>query len=119
MLMISEFLVPICVLIGITVWMTLKHMLAAHQDHRQSDIARRGSSCKGRVVAIQRPFMLDACTRLYFDFEPPGAARPLRACHVDRRPPDEARASLPATGSIVTVHYLPDRPRQAVISRLV
>jgi hypothetical protein len=93
--------------------------VAVVQCQRQLEIVRRGASCQGRIVAIQRPFMLDACTRLYFDFVPEGDDRPMRVCHIDRRPPDELRAALPAAGSIVTVCYLPERPQHAIITKLV
>ncbi|MGH8175742.1 MAG: hypothetical protein ACREV5_05730 [Steroidobacter sp.] len=116
--MIGEFILPIGALIAITLWMALRHAFVAHQTSRQSEIARRGATCQGKIVAIQRPFMLDSCTRLYFDFLPAGVEQPLRGCHIDRRAVDELRSSLPAAGSVVTVSYLPDRPRQAVICRL-
>lgn len=117
--MFTELLLPIAALIAITLWLALKHVAAIVRGQQQLEIMRRGTTCEGRVVAIQRPFMTDACTRLYFDFVPAGGDRPLRACHIDRRPPEELRASLPAAGTVVTVRYLPNRPRRAVISKLV
>jgi hypothetical protein len=117
--MFREFYLPVGMLIAITVWMAVRHALAVHHAKRQSEIAHRGASCEGKIVAIQRPFMLDSCTRLYFDFVPPGLTEAVRVCHIDRRPAAEQRPSLPAAGSIVTVRYLPGRPQQAVIGKLV
>lgn len=117
--MFNELLPPVGALIALTLWLALKHVAAIVRGQQQLEIMRRGATCEGRVVAIQRPFMTDACTRLYFDFVPAGGDRPLRACHVDRRPPDQMRASLPPAGTLVTVSYLPNRPQRAVIARLV
>jgi len=115
----EHILLPIVLLIGLLFWLTMKHVVAAHQSLKQTQIATYGLSCEGKVVAIQRPFMLDHCTRLYFDYVPDGSDRPLRACHVDRRAQDVMRASLPAMGATVSVRYLPDRPQQAVIRKLI
>jgi hypothetical protein len=112
-------LLPFAVLIAITLWLAIKHVLAAIERERQLEIARRGESCDAKIIGIQRPFVLDTCTRLYFDYVPRGSERPVRACHVERRSPDAFRRSLPAAGSIVTVRYLPDRPKFAVIARLI
>ena len=117
--MFTQLFLPLGGLIALTVWLAIRHVVAVTQAQRQMRIVRCGASVQGKVVAIQRPFMLDACTRLYFDFVPVGGQQPLRACHVDRRSPEELRASLPAAGSLVSVRYLPDQPKQAVISRLV
>ena len=106
------------VLIAITVWLVIKHVLATIELDRQRSIARQGAMCEAKIVGIQRPFVLDSCTRVYFDYTPPGSERPIRACHVDRRPLETLRGSLPATGSIVAVRYLPSRPARAVIARL-
>jgi hypothetical protein len=117
--MVSQMLLPISALIATTMWLAIRHAVGAAQSQRQLEIARRGASCQGKVVAIQRPFMLDACTRLYFDFVPEGGERTMRACHIDRRPPEELHASLPTAGSVVTIRYLPERPQRAVITKLV
>ena len=61
----------------------------------------------------------DACTRLYFDFVPEGMNQEVRACHVDRRANDEPMASLPAQGALVSIRYLPEQPRAAIIGKLV
>ena len=115
----AEVSTAILALAAMTLWMAAKHAVAVHQALKQRDIARRGAVCQGRVVAIQRPFFLDSCTRLYFDFVPEGAEHEIRACHVDRRTQEELMASLPAQGTVVSIRYLPDRPRAAVIGKLV
>lgn len=85
----------------------------------QQDILKRGLAAHGRVLHIWRPKLYGAFTRVYFEFEPDGADGTVRGCHVDRRVAGEPMASLPAIGTTVTVRYLPDSPRQAVIARLV
>jgi hypothetical protein len=117
--MLHDVYLPVSILMAATLWMAVRHGIRAHHVKRQSEIARHGAICEGKVVAIQRPFMLDSCTRLYFDFVPHGVGEPVRVCHVDRRPAAEQRPGLPTAGSIVTVRYLPERPRQAVIGKLV
>ena len=115
----NEVTTALIMLIAITLWLAVKHAIAAHQAMNQRDIARHGRTCQGRIVAIQRPFLLDSCTRLYVDFLPDGMEHAVRACHVDRRPPDKLQASLPPQGAVVTVRYMPEKPRQAVIGKLV
>jgi hypothetical protein len=117
--MSSEIVALIGSLIGIAVWTAIAHAVRGRRERDVEEIVRRGELCQGRVVAIQRPFLLDACTRLYFEFCPPGFAEPLRACHVERRPLEEVCASLPPAGATVTVRYLPDRPEQALIGKLI
>ncbi|HVF15811.1 MAG TPA: hypothetical protein VNA21_02840 [Steroidobacteraceae bacterium] len=114
-----EVLISLTVLVAITMWLAFKHAITAHQASLQRDIALRGAMCQGRVVAIQRPFLLDNCTRLYFDFQPDGETDAVRGCHVDRRSPAELQASLPAQGTLVTIRYLPHQPRRAVIGKLI
>lgn len=115
----AEVSTAIFALAAMTLWMAAKHAVAVHQALKQRDIARRGVVCQGRVVAIQRPFLLDSCTRLYFDFVPAGTHEHVRACHVDRRAEDGLKASLPPQGSLVSIRYLPEQPRAAVIGKLV
>ena len=117
--MSTEVFAAIAILITVTLWLALKHAVAAYQATQQRRIAQCGSVCQGRVVAIQRPFLLDNCTRLYFDFLPAGTQHAVRACHVDRRSRDELQASLPAQGTLVSVRYLPHQPRHAVIGKLI
>lgn len=109
----------ITLLIAITLWLAIKHVIASHRAAQQLQIAHSGASCLGRVVAIQRPFMLDDCTRLYFDFVPSGSQDPVRACHIARRANGDAPRPLPVQGATVTVRYLPERPQRAVIGKLV
>jgi hypothetical protein len=115
----AEVSTAILALVALTLWMVAKHAVASHQALKQREIARRGISCHGRVVAIQRPFFMDSCTRLYFDFVPEGADHQVRACHVDRRAERELRTSLPAQGTLVSIRYLPEQPRAAIIGKLV
>jgi hypothetical protein len=117
--MFEQLIAPIALLVGLTLWLAIRHVVRVEQDRRQHEIATRGEFCQGRVVAIQRPFLLDSCTRLYFEFAPPGSEQPVRCCHVDRRPVEEVCASLPSTGTVVTVRYLPEQPSRAVIGKLV
>lgn len=85
----------------------------------QQEILKRGQVAHGRILHIWRPKLRGAFARVYFEFEPEGADGAVRGCHVDRRPADEMRASLPAVGTTVAVRYLPEQPQQAVIARLV
>lgn len=117
--MFEQLITPVVLLIGLTLWLAIRHVVRVEQDRRQHEIAARGEFCQGRVVAIQRPFFLDTSTRLYFEFAPPGSEQPLRCCHVDHRPVDEISASLPTTGTVVTVRYLPEQPNRAVIGKLI
>lgn len=117
--MSSEFVTVLVVLFVVTLWIAAKHTITALQIGRQREIARRGITCQGKVVAIQRPFLLDDCTRLYFDFLPDGCEEAIRACHIDRRSDDETVAPLPAQGTLVSVRYLPEHPTRAVIGKLI
>lgn len=116
--MMNEWL--LFVVVGCVVaWLAVRHALAVVREKRHLEIMHRGQSCQGTVVGIQHPFMLDSCTRLYFDFVPQGRSEPLRACHIAHHPPEQVLRALPAAGSSVTIAYLPDRPTQAVIARLI
>ena len=106
-------------LTALTVWLALKQAFAAHRAAKQRLIVQVGATCFGKVVAIQHPFMLDECIRVYFDFVPTGMNEPVRVCHIAPRNAIESNRSLPATGSTVTIRYLPEQPRQAVIGKLV
>jgi hypothetical protein len=117
--MFRDLMLPLLFLIGVTLWVAISRVLRDLHIRQQREIAARGKLCHGRVVAIQRPFLLDSCTRLYFEFAPPGFHQPLRCCHVERRALEEIATELPAAGTMVTVRYLPERPRQAVIGKLV
>lgn len=85
----------------------------------QQEIVKRGQVAHGRVLHIWRPKFFGAFPRIYFEFEMPGSEGVVRGCHVDRRSAAEPTASLPAVGTTVSVRYLPESPRQAVIARLV
>ncbi len=117
--MFTNLVLPLGVLVTVTAWMAILNTLRAQQVRRQQEIASRGAYCSGRIVAIQRPFLLDPCTRLYFDFAPPGMEKPLRCCHIARPAQYQAFTDLPCEGALVTVHYLPERPHDAVIGKLI
>lgn len=117
--MTTYLLMAFACFIAISVWVAITESMRIYRTKRQQEIAARGECCEGRIVAIQRPFMLDRCTRLYVDFQPPGTHSPVRACHIEGRPAHELTVALPVTGATVTVRYLPDSPREAVIGKLV
>lgn len=117
--MSQEVFAAIGSLIAITCWLAIKHALAVHRAVRQQRIAAAGAACFGKVIAIQRPFLLDDCTRLYFDFVPNGMAEPVRACHIALRTDDSQAHALPPQGATVSIRYLPDHPQCAVIGKLV
>jgi hypothetical protein len=71
------------------------------------------------VTKVWQPPLAGSFTRIYFCFETQDGGAPVECCHIDRRPQGDAVASLPAVGSPVTVRYLPDNPRSAVIVKLV
>jgi hypothetical protein len=116
----SAELMPIIVFLsGAMVAAILSSLTVSRALKEQQDILKRGQVAHGRVLHIWRPKLRGAFARIYFEFEPHGADGTVRGCHVDRRPVDELRASLPAVGSMVSVRYLPEQPKQAVIARLV
>ena len=53
------------------------------------------------------------------DWTPEGSEQTFRCVHTDRRVLSGEFTSLPAVGSQVSVRYLPEDPRRAVIARLV
>lgn len=97
-------------------WSSLTISRALRQ---QQEILKRGLIAHGRILHIWRPKLQGAFPRIYFEFEPTGMENTVRGCHVDRRSAAEPIASLPAVGTTVSVRYLPERPHQAVIARLV
>jgi hypothetical protein len=117
--MSAELIPIIAFLSGAMAAAVLSCLSASRASREQLEILKRGHDAHGRVIHIWRPKLYGAFTRIYFEFEPVGIAGPVRGCHVDRRVAGEPKASLPAIGSTVAVRYLPDRPRQAVIARLV
>jgi hypothetical protein len=117
--MTAELMPFIAFLSGAMAAAVISCLSASRASREQLEILKRGQAAHGRVLHIWRPKLYGAFTRIYFEFEPAGVDSPVRGCHVDRRVAGEPKASLPAIGSTVAVRYLPDRPRQAVIARLV
>jgi hypothetical protein len=117
--MTSNFVLSIGIVLAIAAWAVIAHFRRHLRTCQHQEIVRCGACCDGKVVGILRPSLVDACTRLYFEFEPPGASRPLRVCHIDQAPLGQSRAALLRTGEVIRVRYLPERPRQAVISSLI
>jgi hypothetical protein len=118
-LMPDTFIVPIALFLLITAWTALVHYRRHFESRQRQEIVRRGASCEGRIVGILRPSVVDTCTRLYFEFVPPGADRPLRVCHIDNSPAEHSRATLFRPGQLVLVRYLPEQPTSAIISNLL
>lgn len=116
----SAELMPILAFIsGAMVAAIMSSLTVSRAVKAQQEILKRGQIAHGRIMHIWRPKLRGAFARIYFEFEPDGADGTVRGCHIDRRPVDEMQASLPAVGTTVSVRYLPDQPRQAVIARLV
>jgi hypothetical protein len=86
----------------------------------QQDILVRGILAQATVTHLWRPpaVLRGVFARISFEFRPGGAEHPIRTCHVDRRGGEWA-ASLPQIGANVAVRYLPEKPSQAVIVKLV
>jgi hypothetical protein len=97
----------------------LSTRFAAKAELLQQEIAKHGVHAQGRVVRVWQPPLLASLARVYFEYEPHGVGRTIQCCHIDRRPPDGCRASLPSIGSDVSVRYLPENPTRAVIAKLV
>lgn len=104
---------------GAMVAAILSSLNVSRAARQQRDIVKNGEAAQGRVLRIWRPGLYGAFPRIYFEFEPPGRNGPVRGCHVDCRSAAEPIASLPAVGTTVAVRYLPEKPQQAVIARLV
>lgn len=145
----AEFMSAIAFLMGALVAMIASCQAVSKGARLQQEILKHGMPAQGRVLRIWRPPLLGAFTRVYFEFElghsPSRGLQPVtdqanagqlslaaaigepaenvrkmvRGCHIDRRRAGELVASLPAVGSSVAVRYLPHRPSQAVIARLV
>jgi len=116
--MLTTFVIPIIALCAVATWTAYASFISTQQAKRHLQTLRSGLSCRGTVVGIQRPFLLDPCVRVYFEFVPAGEQRPLRCCHIERRDIAEVAAALPATGSQVLISYLPEQPEGAVIETL-
>jgi hypothetical protein len=116
----SAELMPIfAFLSGAMVAAILSSLSVSRAARQQQEILKKGHIAHGRVLHIWRPRLYGAFPRIYFEFEPPGMNGTVRGCHVDCRSAAEPIASLPAPGTTVAVRYLPERPQQAVIARLV
>ena len=116
--MSAELIPIIAFLSGAMVTAILSSLSVSRAVKEQQEILKRGHVAHGRILHIWRPKLRGAFARIYFEFEPAGMDT-VRGCHIDRRPVEELRASLPAVGTTVAVRYLPDQPKQAVIARLV
>lgn len=117
--MLSATLLLLAALLCLTLGLGLSHAAEQRRAQRQTDIAARGQCCRGRVLAVQRPFLFESTTRLYFEFAPPGSEHPVQCCHTERRAARDMVTSLPSAGTFVTVRYLPECPEAAVIGTLV
>ncbi|HKQ81048.1 MAG TPA: hypothetical protein VJS42_02525 [Steroidobacteraceae bacterium] len=109
----------VCFLAGTFGAWFVSQSLTSSLARRQQEIAQRGLTIMGRIVGIWRPPLAGSFTRLYIEFEPPNWHGPVRACHIDRREAGELNASLPSVGTTVNIKYLPERPQDAVIAKLV
>jgi hypothetical protein len=116
---LASLVLPIIILCLVTTWTVYSSFSNAQQSARQVRTLECGVSCRATVVGVQRPFLLDPYTRVYFEFVPQGCDKPIRGCHMERRTSTEVAMALPATGGQVQVSYLPDDPECAVIGRLV
>ncbi len=117
--MISASLLLLAALFFLTLGLALSNAADQRRAQRQTEIVSRGVCCRGRVVAVQRPFLFESTTRLYFEFAPPGCEQPVQCCHTERRAARDAVTVLPSAGTSVTVRYLPECPEAAVIGSLI
>jgi hypothetical protein len=117
--MSAELMPIIAFLSGALVAAILSSLSVSRASREQQEILKRGQMAHGRVLHIWRPKLYGAFPRIYFEFEPSGAEGKVRGCHIDRRTAGEPMASLPAVGTTVALRYLPEKPHQAVIARLV
>ena len=115
----AELMSAIAFLTGALVAMIASCQSVSKGSALQREILKRGKIAQGRVLRIWRPPVFGSFTRVYFEFQPCEHGSLVRACHVDRRPFGELRASLPAVGSAVSVRYMPENPTKAVIAKLV
>jgi hypothetical protein len=104
---------------GAMVAAVLSSLIVSRASRLQQEILKRGQAAHGRILHIWRPKLYGAFPRIYFEFAPPGIDGVVRGCHIDRRSVIEPTASLPAVGTTVAVRYLPEKPHEAVIARLV
>jgi hypothetical protein len=117
--MIGTGIVLILFTAALLAWLAHAQEVIKRRMRLDQDIAMRGLTCQGRVFAVQRPFLFESTTRLYFEFAPPGAGRPVQCCHLERGATGRMAAMLPSTGMLVDVRYLPESPTHAVIGKLL
>lgn len=114
-----EILCAIAFVIGMFFAMNTSRRLTAKQSFEQQQILRAGMPAQGTVTQIWQPPLAGSFPRIYFQFQPQEGSAPIECCHIDCRPQSNATASLPAVGSAVSVRYLAESPRSAVIAKLV
>lgn len=115
----AEIMSAIAFLTGALVAMIASCQSVSKGAALQREILKRGRVAQGRILRLWRPPVFGSFTRIYFEFQPDEHGRPIRACHVDRRPYGELTASLPPVGATVGVRYIPEDPTRAVIAKLV
>jgi hypothetical protein len=111
--MLLEALSPLSFVVGAVVSYAASNFFHSRDARSQQEVLKHGLVAEGHVTAITG--ML--ARRVYFEFQPRGKKAKVQCCHVDRR--DGSVASLPSVGTRVTVRYLPENPRRAVIAKLV
>lgn len=116
--MSPEIISAIAFVVGMFFAMNTSRRLTAQQSFEQQQILRAGATAQGIVTQVWQPPLTGSFTRIYFRFETQDGGA-IECCHVDRRPHGDSMASLPAVGASVSVRYLPDNPRSAVIAKLV
>jgi hypothetical protein len=117
--MLASLVLPIMILCVVATWTAYTSLSNTQHAQRQRQTVQRGIASRATVVGVQRPFLFDPYTRVYFEFLPLGSEQPVRGCHIERRAIDEVAMALPATGGQVQVCYLPEDPHSAVIGRLL
>lgn len=117
--MFSQLFVYLGIFFTIAAASGLCLMQRERESKRQLRIAALGEICDGTIIAVQRPFLFDTSTRLFFEFAPRGRTQAMRCCHVARCDAHGATAVLPHTGARITVRYLPEAPQYAVIGALI
>ena len=113
--MLASLSIPIIALCAVAAWTLCAAIANTRHVRQRVQTLRHGVSGHGIVVGVQRPFLLDPCLRVYFEFVPQGQLRPLRCCHVSRCDNPNVMSALPITGSQVRVSYLPEEPESAVL----
>ncbi len=117
--MLASLTIPLMILCAVVLWTAYASFNNTQHVQHQQHTLQRGRCCRGTVVGVQRPFLFDQCTRVYFEFLPEGSEQPLRCCHIERREATAMAIALPATGAQVQVNYLPEAPEKAVIATLL